>query len=359
MRKAAVVILNWNGRTLLEQFLPTIVMHTPNEIAEIIIADNGSTDDTESFLTFRYPHIQRIAFEKNYGFAEGYNRALSQLNHEYVVLLNSDIEVTALWLESAIDFLDTHPEIAALQSKLLDYNKKNYFEYAGAAGGFIDIYGYPFCRGRILATIEQDQGQYDNSTEIFWASGACLFIRLKDFREAGGFDKNFFAHQEEIDLCWRLKARGKKIVCLPQSVVYHIGGATLKMEHPRKTFLNFRNNLLMVYKNLPEKYYRKVMFQRFIFDHLAALHLLLKGHPANAWSVIKALRDFFRQKKNYRIIRKENLEKTVEELPFGILSQSILWKYYIKNQREYRQVIPHSTTFHSEFLLKKEQNDKV
>jgi GT2 family glycosyltransferase len=338
MQKAAVVILNWNGRKLLERFLPVLLQHTPTETAGIIIADNGSTDDSESFLTTHYPQIRRIVFDRNYGFAEGYNRALSQLDYEYAVLLNSDVEVSDRWLETALNYMDAHPDVAALQPKLLDYKNKNAFEYAGASGGFLDVYGYPFCRGRIFSTVEKDYGQYDQPAEVFWATGACLFIRLKDFREAGGFDKNFFAHQEEIDLCWRLKARGKKIVCLPQSVVYHIGGATLKMEHPRKTFLNFRNNLLMVYKNLPDKYYRKTMILRFFLDYLAALQLLLKGYPANAWAVCRARRDFNRRKKHYQTIRKENLEKTVDELPSGMLSQSLLWNYYIKNQKEFKQI---------------------
>jgi GT2 family glycosyltransferase len=342
MQKAAVVILNWNGQKLLDRFLPALFMHTPADLAEIIIADNGSTDGSEAFLAAHYPQIRLMAFDKNYGFAEGYNRALSQLSHEYVILLNSDVEVTDHWLESALDYLDTHPDIVALQPKLLDHKDKTAFEYAGASGGFLDIYGYPFCRGRIFSTIEKDLGQYDSPTEILWATGACLFIRLKDFREAGGLDKNFFAHQEEIDLCWRLRARGKKIVCLPQSVVYHVGGATLKMEHPHKTFLNFRNNLLMVYKNLPENRYRKVMILRFFLDYLAALQLLLKGYPANALSVLKARRDLNRQKKNYRMVRKKNLEKTIDELPPGILTQSILRKYYIKNQKKYSQIFPNA-----------------
>jgi len=340
MQKAAVVILNWNGQKLLERFLPVLLTHTPAESAEIIIADNGSTDDSVSFLAARYPQIRRILLDKNYGFAEGYNRALSQLEHEYVVLLNSDVEVGEHWLETAIDYLDAHQEVAALQPKLLDYKDKTSFEYAGASGGFIDIYGYPFCRGRIFTTVEKDESQYDNPAKVFWATGACLFIRLKDYHETGGLDKNFFAHQEEIDLCWRLKARGKKIVCLPQSAVYHVGGATLKMEHPRKTFLNFRNNLLMVYKNLPEKYYGKVMFLRLFLDYLAALQFLLKGYPANAWSVVKARRDFNRQKKDYQSIRKENLEKTIDELPSGLLLRSLLWSYYIKNQKTYKQIFP-------------------
>jgi len=338
MQKAAVVILNWNGRELLERFLPVLLLHTPTEKAEIIIADNGSTDGSAAFLSANYPQIKLMTFDRNYGFAEGYNKALSQLEHEYVVLLNSDVEVIDRWLETALDYLDTHPEVAALQPKLLDYKDKTAFEYAGAAGGFIDVFGYPFCRGRIFTTVEKDCGQYDYPEEVFWATGACLFIRLKDFREAGGLDKNFFAHQEEIDLCWRLRARGKKIVCFPQSVVYHVGGATLKMENPRKTFLNFRNNLLMVYKNLPENRYRKAMTFRLFFDYLAALQFLLKGHPANAWSVVKARRDFKHRKKNYQSVRKENLDKTVDELPSGILCHSLLWKYYIMNKKEYRQL---------------------
>jgi len=340
MQKAAVVILNWNGRKLLERFLPALLLHTPADLAEIIIADNGSTDDSESFLETHYPQIRRIIFDKNHGFAGGYSLALSQLDHEYVVLLNSDVEVKENWLETAIDYLDTHPDVAALQPKLLDYNNRSAFEYAGASGGFIDVYGYPFCRGRIFTTVENDSGQYDEPTEVFWATGACLFIRLKDYIEAGGLDENFFAHQEEIDLCWRLRARGKKIICLPQSVVYHIGGATLKMENPRKTFLNFRNNLLMVYKNMPEKYYRKAMIFRFFFDYLASLHFLLKGYPANAWSVIKARFDFRRQKKNYNTIRSKNLEKTIDEFPSGILPKSILLKYHIMNQKKYTQIFP-------------------
>lgn len=339
MPKAAVVILNWNGRKLLEQFLPALLAHTPLETAEIIVADNGSTDGSVAFLSEHYPQIRCLVLDENYGFAEGYNRALAQLNHEYVVLLNSDVEVGPDWLKIAIDYLDAHPETAALQPKLLDYKDKSAFEYAGASGGFLDVYGYPFCRGRIFATVEKDSGQYDHPAEVFWATGACLFIRLNDFLEAGGLDRYFFAHQEEIDLCWRLRARGKKIVCLPQSTVYHVGGATLKMEHPQKTFLNFRNNLLMLYKNLPEKYYRKVMLFRFFSDYLAALQFLLKGYSANALAVWKARRDFNRQKENYKTVRKENLMKTTDELPSGVFTQCLLWEYYVKNRKKYSQIL--------------------
>jgi len=330
MKNTAVIILNWNGQKLLEKFLPALVKNTPDEAADIIVADNGSTDTTLPYLEQSYPSIQLIRFDKNYGFAEGYNKALAQLEYEYVVLLNSDVEVTENWLITSINYLDNHLEVAALQPKILSYNDKSVFEYAGACGGFLDIYGYPFCRGRIFNTVEKDSGQYDGETEVLWASGACLFIRRKDYMEAGGLDAYFFAHQEEIDLCWRLKARGKKIVCLPQSTVYHVGGATLKMEHPQKTFLNFRNNLLMLYKNLPEKYYRKVMFYRFWTDRLAAFQFLIKGHPANMFAVLKARLAFNFQKKNYKTIRKENLEKTVVDLPAGIFNISLLWEYYKK-----------------------------
>lgn len=337
-RKTAVVILNWNGEKLLEQFLPALMKNTPEEEADIIVADNGSTDNSLLYLEQSYPSVRIIRLDKNYGFAEGYNKALAQLDHKYAVLLNSDVEVTENWLTTAINYLENHPEVAALQPKILSYNNKSSFEYAGACGGYLDIYGYPFCRGRIFNTIEKDSGQYDRETEVLWASGACLFIRREDYLEAGGLDAYFFAHQEEIDLCWRLRAREKKIVCLPQSTVYHVGGATLKMEHPRKTFLNFRNNLLMMYKNLPDKYYSRIMQLRILTDCLAALQFLLKAYPANAFAVIKAHRDFAGQKKNYKAVRRENLEKATVDLPAGIFKINLLWEYYIKRNRDYRSL---------------------
>ncbi|GHT54104.1 glycosyl transferase [Bacteroidia bacterium] len=340
MKSTAVVILNWNGQKLLEQFLPALIKNTPDEAADIIVADNGSTDTTLPYLEESYPSVQLVKFTKNYGFAEGYNKVLAQLNYKYVVLINSDVEVTENWLTTAIDYLENYSEITALQPKILAYNDKSSFEYAGACGGFLDIYGYPFCRGRIFNTIEKDSGQYNQETEVLWASGACLFIRLKDYLEAGGLDPYFFAHQEEIDLCWRLRARGKKIVCFPQSTVYHVGGATLKMEHPRKTFLNFRNNLLMIYKNLSDKYYQKVIIYRFFADYLAAFQFLLKGYPANAFSIVKARYDFAMQKKNYKAIRRENLKKAIVDLPTGIFKLNLLWEYYIKGKKKYNLIIP-------------------
>jgi GT2 family glycosyltransferase len=338
MKQTAIVILNWNGKNLLEDFLPKLMEYTPLDEADIVVADNASTDDSLTFLKKQYPKVIIQTFKQNYGFAEGYNRALANLDYKYVVLLNSDVEVSKNWFQPAIDYLEKHEEIAALQPKILSYRDKTMFEYAGASGGFLDIYGYPFCRGRILNTIEKDLGQYDEPQLIFWASGACLFIRLEEFKQAGGFDPVFFAHQEEIDLCWRLNAKGKKIVCFPQSVVYHVGAATLNQEHPGKTYLNFRNNLLMIYKNLPDYYYKKVIVVRFFTDYLAALHLILKGKFKNAFSVYEARKDFHHLKAEYTSIRKENLKSSLIKLPEPVLKKSILWQYYIRNKKKYNQL---------------------
>jgi len=337
MKPTAIVILNWNGRKLLEQFLPSVLQHTPADEADIIVADNGSTDDSIHFLQTHYPSVVVHALEQNYGFAEGYNRALADLNYKYVVLLNSDVEVSPDWLRLSINYLETHPEITALQPKIRSYRYRAFFEYAGACGGFLDKNGYPICRGRVLNTVETDAGQYDDPVQIFWASGACLFIRLQDFKEAGGFDATFFAHQEEIDLCWRLNARGKQVVCLPESVVYHLGAATLKKFNPQKDYLNFRNNLLMLYKNLPEPYFSQIMQIRFFLDYLSAFHCLFQGQCANAWAIHKARRDFRRMKVQYSRIRRENLEKSQVERPDTILSQNLIWEYYVKGKKKFSQ----------------------
>ena len=338
MKQTAIVILNWNGKKLLEQFLPSVLQHTPEDEADIIVADNGSTDDSILFLRTHYPSVVIHALDRNYGFAEGYNRALAGLDYNYAVLLNSDVEVSPDWFRLAIDYLDTHLYVSALQPKILSYHRPTEFEYAGACGGFLDRHGYPFCRGRILNTIEIDAGQYDQPIPIFWASGACLFIRLQDFKQAGGLDARFFAHQEEIDLCWRLNARGKQIVCLPQSVVYHVGGATLEKNNPQKNYLNFRNNLLMLYKNMPNPYYSQVMRSRFLLDCLSAVHCLLKGQWANAFAICKARRDFWRMKAQYRTVRQENLEKIrIAIIPDILLPQSLIWGYYFKGKKKFSQ----------------------
>lgn len=333
MKKTAVVILNWNGQKLLEQFLPYVVRYTTHPDVEIVVADNGSTDDSVTFLQTEYPSITRVVLDRNYGFADGYNRALKQVDAEYFVLLNSDVEVTENWLLPIISYLDENPDIVAAQPKILAQTRKTHFEYAGASGGFLDKYGYPFCRGRIFNTIEKDTSQYDNIVDVLWATGACLIIRSADFFESGGFDASFFAHMEEIDLCWRLNCRGKRIVCLPLSVVYHVGAATLKKESPRKTYLNFRNNLIMLYKNLPQKKLKRVMIIRLILDYVAAVEFTITGKYANAKEVIHAHKNFYDNRRMYRAARQENLKKATVSLPATIYQKSILAAYYLRFTR--------------------------
>ncbi|MDO5664552.1 MAG: glycosyltransferase family 2 protein [Bacteroidia bacterium] len=333
--KTSVVILNWNGRKLLEQFLPIVLEHTLDYETEVVVADNGSSDDSINFLKANFPQVPVVALDKNYGFAEGYNRALQQVNSEYVVLLNSDVETTENWLSTIISYLEMHPEVSAVQPKILAQKNKTHFEYAGACGGFIDKFGYPFCRGRILENVEPDQGQYNYVIPIFWATGACLCIRRKDYFEAGGLDARFFAHMEEIDLCWRLNARGKRIECLPQSVVYHVGAASLAKENPRKTYLNFRNNLLMLYKNLPLGKLLPIFTIRLVLDLLAYVHLLVRGKFSNANAVVKAHRDFISMKSSFKHNRKENLEKKVSNNISTKFNGSILWNYYMKGRKTF------------------------
>lgn len=338
MKKIAVVILNWNGRSLLEEFLPSLIKFTTHPGVELIVADNGSTDDSLAFLMNTYPQIKLITLSQNYGFADGYNKALENVKSEYLVLLNSDVEVTDNWMMPMIDYLDTNNDVAAVQPKILSQRNKEYFEYAGASGGFIDRFGYPFCRGRIFNTVEKDVSQYDNPTDVLWATGACLVIRSKDFADTGGFDASFFAHMEEIDLCWRLNCRGRRIVCLPFSTVYHVGAATLKKESPRKTYLNFRNNLLMLYKNLPQQRLKRVMITRLILDYVAAFQFTITGKYANAKEVIRAHKDFYNNRRSYRQARQENLSKAIVSSPKTIYPKSILAAYYIRFVRIYSKL---------------------
>lgn len=337
-KKVAIVILNWNGAALMERFLPSVVRYSPEEMAEVVVADNGSTDDSLALLAEKFPSVRVVRFAQNYGFAEGYNRALQQIDTPYAVLLNSDVEVTPGWLEAPLRRLEASPEVAAVQPKLLAERARDQFEYAGAAGGFMDKYGYPFCRGRIFQEIETDRGQYDAEADILWATGACLFVRTEVYRAVGGLDAKFFAHQEEIDMCWRMRARGYRLVCTPESVVYHVGGGTLNAESPRKTFLNFRNNLLMLYKNLPEKELHRVMRLRFWLDYLAALKFLLEGHPANARAVREARREFHRLVPEYRETRIVNQQlAVVKEIP-ELKSFSLLWQFYVRGKKHYGQL---------------------
>lgn len=336
--KVSVVILNWNGCEMLRTFLPSVVRHSEGADIEVCVADNGSTDASVDMLRKEFPSVRIILLEQNHGFADGYNLALQQVDAEYVVLLNSDVEVTAHWLEPMVAYLDGHPEVAACQPKIRSQRRKEYFEYAGAAGGFIDKYGYPFCRGRIMGVVEKDENQYDTVIPLFWATGAALFIRRSDYLEAGGLDGRFFAHMEEIDLCWRLRSRGRQIVCIPQSVVYHVGGATLKKENPQKTFLNFRNNLVMLYKNLPEEELNKVMRIRTCLDYVAALTFLLKGDVGNARAVMRARKDFKRKCPSFSSSREENQRKnTLNAIPERSKS-SILWQFYARGCKRFSQL---------------------
>ena len=285
--KIAVVVLNWNGKSWLEKFLPTLVNHSKE--ATVFITDNASTDGSVSFVKDNFPSVKVIVNAKNGGYAKGYNDALKQIDAEYFVLINSDIEVTDGWLSPIISLMDSDKQIASCQPKILDYNSKTKFEYAGASGGFIDNLGYPFCRGRIFDFLEEDKGQYNDATEVFWATGACIFVRADAFWEVGGFDADFFAHQEEIDLCWRMKSKGHKIMVEPKSIVYHVGGGTLDAGSPFKTHLNFRNNLKMLFKNLPLPYLFFIIPIRLVLDGVAALTFLNKpkgiGH---LFAVMKA-----------------------------------------------------------------------
>lgn len=307
MRKVSVVILNWNGAEMLRTFLPSVVEHTNAELAEVCVADNGSTDNSIDIVNEEFPSVRLISFKENYGFAEGYNKVMENVDTDYVVLLNSDVEVTEGWIEPILSFMESHKDVAACQPKILSYHDKKKFEYAGASGGYIDKYGYPFCRGRVFDFLETDNGQYDTPAEIFWASGAAMFVRRDIYVEVGGLDSKFFAHMEEIDLCWRLLSRGYQLMCIPESKVYHVGGATLKKENPRKTYLNFRNNLLMMYKNLPSDELRSVMTVRCFLDYLAVVFYVLKFDFPNASAVIKARNDYSSMRKDFKSLREENL----------------------------------------------------
>ena len=329
MTKVAVVILNWNGKHFLEQFLDKLIDSCPTEWSEVIIADNDSTDDSMSFLAQNYPNIRTIQFDKNHGFTGGYNKALQQIEAEYYVLLNSDVETTENWLHSLVDFMDTHPNYAAVQPKIKSFAQKDYFEYAGAAGGFIDQFGYPFCRGRILDTVEKDTGQYDDICDIFWATGACLFIRSKDWHEMRGLDDHFFAHMEEIDLCWRLQNQGRKIAYIPQSTVYHVGGGTLPNDSPFKLFLNHRNNLYLLHKNLPLKNYLKIMFFRKILDGVSALLYITQGKFYGISTVLKAHFEFYKTK------NKLKRTKDIQIFPETVLKKLIIWEYFVKKNKTF------------------------
>ncbi len=333
--RVAVVILNWNGCDMLRRFLPSVVKHSEGK-ADIIVADNASTDGSIEMLSSEFPGVRTVKLDKNYGFAGGYNRALWHVDNEIYILLNSDVEVTSGWIDTLVEFIDAHPECAACQPKLLSEQARDTFEYAGACGGYIDRYGYPFCRGRIFDSIEKDHGQYDDAAEVLWATGACLMIRRSDFWQAGGFDDRFFAHCEEIDLCWRLCNMGRKVFCVPQSIVYHVGGGTLPKGNPKKTFLNFRNNLTMLYKNLPADELQHVMRVRRWLDYIAAFKaLLLDRNVAEFKAICKARRAFKKWKPEFHAHRLR-LQRRRAVADVAVRQKyCILWQYYIRHARKY------------------------
>ena len=323
MKKIAVVVLNWNGAKLLEQFLPSIIQYSDE--AKIYVADNASTDTSIAVIKEQFPSVTIIQNDGNYGFAKGYNVALQQVQEEYYALVNSDVEVTENWLTPVLSIFETEPNVGIIQPKILDYKNKAYFEYAGAAGGFIDQFGYPYCRGRIFETIEKDNGQYNDELEIFWASGACFFIRKEVYQKLNGFDGDFFAHQEEIDLCWRAFNLGYKAKYTSQSVVNHVGGATLNESNPKKTFLNFRNSLLMLTKNLPENKLVPILFARLLLDGLAGIQFIFKGKFIHCWAILKAHFHF------YHLINKTLKKRKGTQSNSYYHSKSILYSYFIKN----------------------------
>ena len=338
MGKTAIVILNWNGKSLLEQFLPSVVRHTTLSGVEIIVADNASSDDSIPFLEKTFPQIKIIRLEKNYGFAGGYNKALEQVDADYFVLLNSDVEVTENWLQPLVALMESDKKTAACQPKIRSYRRREYFEHAGASGGFIDKNYFPFCRGRIFNEVEKDEGQYDDRREVFWATGAALMIRAETFKAVGGLDEDFFAHMEEIDLCWRLKNRGYKIFVEPASVVYHLGGATLNYMSPRKTMLNFRNNLYMIYKNIRRGKFFGMLITRLFYDTVAAFKFLVSLQFAHFFAVIKAHCQFWFTMHRFTSKRKENLKHNIIYKHSEIYNQSIVKDFYISGKRKFSEL---------------------
>ncbi len=335
MIKAAVVILNYNGASLLQKFLPSVIANTPSWCS-VIVADNASTDNSISVLQQHFPDVRCIEMQQNLGFAGGYNHALQQVDAEYFILLNSDIEVTPQWVEPIIEFMIQHAEVAACQPKILAYNQKDFFEHAGACGGYIDYLGFPFCRGRIFNSLEKDENQYTDNKEIFWATGAAMFIRSNVFKATGGFDADFFAHMEEIDLCWRMKHFGYKLYCIPASKVYHVGGGTLHKSNPKKTYLNFRNNLIMLLKNLPSGSRFSVFVKRLFLDKLAFIKFFVSGNFKDAWAVYRA---YFYVMLYFKIIMRKRREiKNISSGVSCIFEKSIVSEHFFRGKKKFTEL---------------------
>jgi len=330
MIKTAVVVLNWNGQKLLNEFLPSVVKYSNIPNTKVYLVDNGSTDNSVEFVKETFPNVELIILDKNYGFTGGYNKALTLIQAEYFVILNSDVEVTQNWIEPIINIMDSDKTIAAAMPKIKDYKDKNKFEYAGACGGFIDYLGFPFCRGRIFNHTEEDKGQYNQTTDVFWATGACFFIRSEHFINNNGFDPDFFAHMEEIDLCWRLKNQSYRLICEPKSEVYHLGGGTLSELNPKKIYLNHRNNLFLLTKNLPKNKLFSIIFIRMILDGVAAFSYLAKGKPLFFFAVIKAHFSFYRKARFFYKKRSETITTHPE-----MLKKSIVQQYFLRKKKCY------------------------
>lgn len=328
-KKLAVIILNWNGENLLKKFLPIAVKYTKGEEVDLIVADNGSSDNSVAFIEKEWPEVKLIKFSENYGFAEGYNRAIRETRYPYTILLNSDVEVTENWWQPLLAFMEANPDVAALQPKIKSYNNKDYFEYAGAAGGYMDALGYPYCRGRLMDRVEKDEGQYEDTADVCWASGAALMVRTDAYLELGGLDPLFFAHMEEIDLCCRMLIAGYRVCAVSESEVFHVGGASLNQGNPQKTYLNFRNNLLLLYKNLPERGKNRKLVVRRLVDTLAFLMFVAKMDFANAKAILKAHKDFRKMKKNYK-----DLPKVKEDFRFPGSERFIILDRYLLNKKK-------------------------
>ncbi len=341
VKKVAVIILNWNGDKLLRQFLPSVVQNTPGDIADVVVADNGSTDGSPDWVDKEFPEVKLLRFDKNLGFSEGYNRAIEQTDYPYTVLLNSDVETPPGWLGPLYDFMEGNPDAGACQPKIISQTAPEFFEYAGAAGGFLDRNGFPYCRGRVFDTIERDSGQYNDTVECDWASGACLMVRTRAYRQAGGLDPRFFAHMEEIDLCWRMRRMGLKVVAVGKSCVYHVGGGTLPQGNPRKTYLNFRNNLLMLHKNLPKNVRRSALLRRRLIDTVAMGAFLATGHPRDAWAVFRAHRSYAKMdKSDYQA--PEAGQNPLAKAP------NIISDYYLKKRRTFPEICTGQTSGNSQ-----------
>ena len=330
--KTAIVILNWNGKKLLEQFLPSIVNFS-SEIAEIYVADNASSDNSVNFIKKYYPSVHIVQNKSNGGFAKGYNDALQKIDADIYCLINSDIEVSENWIPPVLEIFKKENNTAIVQPKILDYNRKNYFEYAGAGGGFIDLFGYPYCRGRVFNSIEEDTKQFDDVTDIFWASGACFFIRSKVYHDLNGFDEDYFAHQEEVDLCWRSKNKGFQTKYVGNSCVYHVGGATLQETNPQKTFLNFRNSLLNVIKNVPKQWFLFVVLSRLILDGVAGIKFFIELRPIHTWAVFKAHLSVY---KNFSKFLKKR--KKLQKKELYSLHNSVVWQYFILRRKKFKNL---------------------